>query len=227
MCSRYSLTSPPDAIRAYFGTDNAIAFPPRYNIAPMQPVAIVRQGLSGKGREIVLVRWGLIPSWVKDPRTFSTLVNARAETLLEKPSFRAALRHKRCLVPADGFYEWMGPAGRKRPFLIRPRAGGPMALAAIYEHWLGAEGSELESMAIITTTANRVVGAIHDRMPAILAPDQFETWLDVRRVDAKEAAELVGPAPDDLLEAIEVDPKVNNPRNEGPELQHPVRATLI
>jgi len=227
MCSRYSLTSPPDAIRAYFGTDNAIAFPPRYNIAPTQPVAIVRQGLSGKGREIVLVRWGLIPSWVKDPRTFSTLVNARAETLLEKPSFKAALRHKRCLVPADGFYEWTGPAGRKRPFLIRPRAGGPMAFAAIYEHWLGAEGSELESMAIITTRANRVVGAIHDRMPAVLGPERFETWLDVRRVDAREAAELIAPAADGLLEAIEVDPKVNNPRNEGPELQHPVRATLI
>lgn len=227
MCSRYSLTSPPDAIRAYFGTGNAIAFPPRYNIAPTQPVAIVRQGLSGKGREILLVRWGLIPSWVKDPRTFSTLVNARAETLLDKPSFKAALRHKRCLVPADGFYEWTGPAGRKRPFLIRPCLGGPMAFAAIYEHWLGAEGSELESMAIITTTANRVVGAIHDRMPAILAPDQFETWLDVRRVDAREAAELIAPAPDGLLEAIEVDPKVNNPRNEGPELQHTVRATLI
>lgn len=227
MCSRYSLTSPPDAIRAYFGTDNAIAFPPRYNIAPTQPVAIVRQGLSGRGREIVLVRWGLIPSWVKDPRTFSTLVNARAETLLEKPSFKAALRHKRCLVPADGFYEWTGPAGAKRPFLIRPRAGGPMAFAAIYEHWLGAEGSELESMAIITTAANRVVRPIHDRMPVILAPEQFETWLDVRRVDAREAAELIEPAPDGLLEAIEVDPKVNNPRNEGPELQHPVRATLI
>lgn len=227
MCSRYSLTSPPEAVRDYFGTGNAIAFPPRYNIAPTQPVAIVRQGLSGTGREIVLVRWGLIPSWVKDPRTFSTLVNARAETLLEKPSFKAALRHKRCLVPADGFYEWTGPAGHKRPFLIRPRGGGPMAFAAIYEHWLGAEGSELESMAIITTAANRVVGAIHDRMPAILAPDQFETWLDVRRVDAREAARLIGPAPDGLLDAVEVDPKVNNPRTEGPELQHPVRATLI
>src|SRR5262245_51710380 len=145
MCSRYALTSPYEAVRAYFAYRNAAVFPPRYNIAPSQPVAIVRNALNGK-REMALVRWGLIPSWVKDPRAFKMLINARSESVAEKPSFRASLRHKRCLVPCDGFYEWTGSARARRPHLIRPAAGGLMGLAAIYENWLSADGSEIETM---------------------------------------------------------------------------------
>jgi putative SOS response-associated peptidase YedK len=226
MCSRYSLTSPPEAVRSYFAARNKPEFPPRYNIAPTQPVLIAR--LDAKSaRELALVRWGLIPSWVKNPAEFTTLINARAETAAEKPSFRAALRHRRCLVPADGFYEWTGKPGSKRPHLIRPRTRGPMAMAGLYEHWLGPDGSELETMAILTVAANATVSALHDRMPLILPPETFDLWLDCRPGTATAILELLAPAPDDLLEIVEVSPKLNNPRNEGPEVQEPVRSALL
>ena len=218
MCSRFSLTSPPEAVRSYFGTFNAEVFPPRYNIAPTQPVMIVR--LSERRERIMhLVRWGLIPSWVKAPAEFTTLINARAETATEKPSFRSSMRHRRCLVPTDGFYEWTGEKGAKRPHLIRPRGGGLMAMAGIHEHWLGADGSEIETMAILTVAANKLMSSVHDRMPAILAPDVFDVWLDCRSGRSEFAAELLVPAPEELLEIVEVSRKLNNPRNEGPELE--------
>jgi putative SOS response-associated peptidase YedK len=220
MCSRYTLTSPHEAVRAYFGYLNEAVFPPRYNIAPSQPVAIVRNTYKHE-REMALVRWGLIPSWVKDPRAFKMLINARAESIADKPSFRAAVRHKRCLVPADGYYEWTGRAGAKRPHLVRPRHRGPMAMAAIYENWLGADGSEIETMAILTSAANAALSVLHDRMPVIIPPDQFELWLDCRPGTTTEIAHLLAPAPDDLLDIVEVSRKVNSSRNEGPEVQEP------
>ncbi len=220
MCSRYSLTSPPEAIRKMFGYGNKEDFPPRYNIAPTDPVAIVRNSLKGE-RELCLVRWGLIPSWVKDPREFSTLINARSETVTEKPSFRGSIRHRRCLVPSDGFYEWTGKAGSKIPHLIRYKSREPMAFAGIWEHWLGADGSELETMAILTAAANEDMAAIHDRMPVLLLPRDFERWLDCKPGTAEHVRELLRPAPDGLLEMIAVNPKLNNPRNEGPELHDP------
>ncbi|MEE9587897.1 MAG: SOS response-associated peptidase [Hyphomicrobiaceae bacterium] len=226
MCSRYSLTSPPEAVRQTFGYRETPNFPPRYNIAPTQPVAIVRRGADGV-REFALVRWGLIPSWVKDPGEFRTLINARSETALEKPSFRAGIRHRRCLVPADGFYEWTGPKGNKQPHLIRPRTEGPMAFAGIWEHWMGPDGSELESMAILTTAANETVQPLHDRMPVILEPENFALWLDVRDTPAKEAAEFLRPANDDLLQTREVSRALNNPRNDGPEVQDAPEGQLL
>ena len=226
MCSRYSLTSPPEAVRAYFRYDNEAVFPPRYNIAPSQPVAIVRNTPAG-GCELALVRWGLIPSWVKDPRAFKMLINARGETAAEKPSFRGAMRHRRCLVPTDGFYEWTGPAGAKRPFLVRPRGGGPMALAGLWEHWLGADGSEIETMAILTVAGNQTMAVVHDRMPAILPPEHFDAWLDCRSGSSREVTELLAPAPEGLLELVEVSRKLNNPRNEGPDVQEPVAAQTL
>ncbi|MEQ1611264.1 MAG: SOS response-associated peptidase [Hyphomicrobiaceae bacterium] len=221
MCSRYSLTSPPEAVRAYFRHRNEHGYPPRYNIAPTQPVGIVRTAESGY-RDFQVVRWGLIPPWVKDPRTFTTLINARAETAAEKPSFRGAFRHKRCLVPADGFYEWTGPVGGKRPHLIRRRDHGLLAFAGLFESWLGADGSEVDTMAILTVAANATVDTVHDRMPAILPPEQFDAWLDCRNIETKQASAMLQPAPVDLLEIIEVDPRLNNSRNEGPQLQQPV-----
>ncbi len=220
MCSRYSLTSPPEAIRKMFGYGNKEDFPPRYNIAPTDPVAIVRQGMR-EGRELCLVRWGLIPSWVKDPREFSTLINARSETVTEKPSFRGPIRHRRCLVPSDGFYEWTGKAGAKIPQLIRYKSHEPMAFAGIWEHWLGADGSEVETMAILTTEANADMAAIHDRMPVLLPLKHFERWLDCKPGTAEHVLELLRPAPDGVLEITAVNPKLNNPRNEGPELHEP------
>ncbi|MGI9404651.1 MAG: SOS response-associated peptidase [Hyphomicrobium sp.] len=221
MCSRYSLTSPPEAVRAYFRYDNEAVFPPRYNIAPSQPVAIVRNTANG-GRELALVRWGLIPSWVKDPREFRMMINARSETAAEKPSFRAAMRHRRCLVPTDGFYEWTGAAGAKRPHLVRSRDGSPMGMAGIYEHWQGADGSEMESMAILTTAANQAMSVLHDRMPVIIAPEHFDAWLECSLGSVKDIQTLLHPPPEDLLQIVEVSRKLNNPRNEGPEVQKPV-----
>ena len=227
MCSRYSLTSPPEAVRAYFRYDNEAVFPPRYNIAPSQPVAIVRMTPTG-GRELALVRWGLIPSWVKDPREFKMLINARSETAAEKPSFRGAMRHRRCLVPADGFYEWTGVTGAKRPHLVHPRAGGPMAMAGIYESWLGADGSEIDTMAILTVAANATMSVLHNRMPVILPPEHFDLWLDCRPGSAEMVKELLAPAPEELLDIVEVSRRLNNPRNEGPEVQERVGpATLL
>lgn len=225
MCSRYSLTSPPDAVRQMFACSGEEHFPPRYNIAPTDPALIVRLGLR-QTRDLVLVRWGLIPPWVKDPREFATLINARAESAAEKPSFRGALRHRRCLVPTDGFYEWTGTSGAKQPHLIRHKAGTPFALAGLWEHWLGADGSELETMAILTTSANDDMAGIHNRMPVILAPGDYERWLDCRPGTADHIVDLLGPPKNGLLEAIAVNPKLNNPRTEGPELIEPVRSTL-
>jgi putative SOS response-associated peptidase YedK len=252
MCSRYSLTSPAEAVRALFKVSGTEVFPPRYNIAPTQPAHIVRTGTNGE-RELTLVRWGLIPSWVKDPNTFTTLLNARADTVLEKPSFKNAMKYRRCLVPADGFYEWTGASPNKRPHLIRingdringdsvlnsapsaphtqPQQGikytvpvypSLMGFAGLWEHWMSADGSEMESMAIITTDANATVGQIHDRMPVILAPERWDAWLDTREVPAAEAAQMLKPAPDDLLELFEVNKALGNSRNDGPELQRRV-----
>ncbi|MBU2532411.1 MAG: SOS response-associated peptidase [Alphaproteobacteria bacterium] len=234
MCSRYSLTSPHEAVRSYFGYGNEHAFPPRYNIAPTDPAAIVRPG-GRHARELVLVRWGLIPGWVKDPGQFSTLINARSETLRQKPSFRGAIRHKRCLVPANGFYEWTGARGSKKPHYIHRAGGGardladlpPLAFAGLYEDWLGPDGSEIDTMAIITVPANGVVGRLHDRMPAILEPHEFEAWLDVKNVRDDEAVSLLQPAAEDLLEVTEVSPEVNNPRAEGPRLIEPMMPRLL
>ncbi len=220
MCSRYSLTAPPQAVRSYFATGNALEFPARYNIAPTQPVLIVRRTLAGE-REQYLVRWGLIPSWVKEPREFSTLINARSETAAEKPSFRGAMRHRRCLVPATGFYEWTGKPGAKQPHLFRPRGGGLMAFAGLADHWVGADGSELETMAILTTAANATMAPYHDRMPVILDPAHFDVWLDCTSGTSKFAESLLAPAPAGLLEVVDVSRSLNNPRNEGPALHLP------
>lgn len=220
MCSRYSLTSPSEAVRAYFSLERIEDFPPRYNIAPTQPVGIVRTGHAG-AREFALVRWGLIPSWVKDVKAFSTLINARSESAADKPSFRAAFRHRRCLVPASGFYEWTGAAGAKQPHLVRRRDGGPMAFAGLWEHWQDAGGSELETMTILTVAANKGLAWLHDRMPVILAPDAFDMWLDCKSVKADMAAVLLQPAPEGILETVAVSRTLNNPRNEGPAVQEP------
>ncbi|MGI9384466.1 MAG: SOS response-associated peptidase [Methyloligellaceae bacterium] len=226
MCSRYSLTSPPEAVRATFGYRGQPNFPPRYNIAPTQPIPIVRLDPRGQ-REFVLVRWGLIPSWVKDPKDFATLINARAETAAEKPSFRNAMKRRRCLIPADGFYEWTGARGRKRPFYIHPEDGRVLAFAGLWEHWQGPDGSELESATILTTEANAVVAPLHARMPVILPEDAFDAWLDAGRVPPSELAEFLEPAPDALLAAIEVDPKLNNSRVDEPGVRVPLQGQLL
>jgi putative SOS response-associated peptidase YedK len=223
MCGRYLITSSPDAIRRLFGYPEQPNFPPRYNVAPTQPIPIVRVGEGG--REFALVRWGLIPAWVKDPKGFSLLIIARADSVLDKPAFRNAMRRRRCLIPADGFYEWKDDGGgRRRPYVVRPRAGGPIAFAGLWETWMGPNGEELETAAVITTDANRTLGGIHNRMPVVVPPEAFELWLDCRTVDAETAAALLVPAPDDFFEAYEISTAVNRVANDSPQLIEPVAA---
>ena len=224
MCSRYQLTSPHEAVQQLFRLERIEPFPPRLNIAPTEPVLIIRHDLRHQ-REAALVRWGLIPSWVKNPAEFSTLINARSETVTVKPSFRGAIRHKRCIVPATGFYEWAGERGRKVAHLIAPREGGILGLAGLWEHWLGPDGSEIETMAILTTAANATVARIHDRMPVILAPDDFELWLDCRPGTADEVVRLLAPAPDGVLDMMPFDPRTGErpSANQGTTAPAPVK----
>jgi putative SOS response-associated peptidase YedK len=220
MCGRYSITTAPEAMRRLFAYPEQPNFPPRYNIAPTQPVPIVR--LNEGRRQFALVRWGLIPAWVKDPRQFALLHVARGESVNEKPAFRNAMKRRRCLVPADGFYEWSEHGERRRPFFIRARSAGPIAFAGLWETWMGPNGEEVESLAIITTPANRMLKAIAERMPAILPPEAFDLWLDCAAVDAQTAAAFIAPAPESLLEAHEVSTAVNRAANDGPDLIKPL-----
>ena len=222
MCGRYLITSSPEAIRNLFRYPEEPDFPPRYNIAPTQPVPVVR--LVAGTRSFALVRWGLIPAWVKEPNAFSLLINARGETVGDKPAFRNAIRYRRCLFPADGFYEWKSDGGRRRPFCIRPRDGGPIALAGLWETWAGPHGEEVDTACIVTTAANRSLAPIHDRMPAVIAPEAFDMWLDCERVDSTMAAALIAPAPDDLFEAYEISTAVNRTANDSPDLIAPLGA---
>lgn len=226
MCSRYSMTSPPEAVRSYFATVNLPNFPPRYNIAPTQTIPVVRLNEAGE-RELVFMRWGLLPSWVKDAKSFGTLINARCETVCEKPAFRAAMRQRRCLVPADGFYEWTGEKGRRRPYFVSRRDGGLLAFAGLWERWRDPQGQDVLSTVIITTPSNRTVGVLHDRMPAILPPESFADWLEAGRVPADVACAFLRPAPEDLLRLVEVKPKINNSKVDHPGIRESVQGELF
>jgi putative SOS response-associated peptidase YedK len=200
MCGRYSFIHSPKETQLLFQFLEQPDFPPRRNVSPGEPIAIVR--MEQDERHFVLVRWGLIPSWVKEFKSSKPLINARAETVLEKASFRNAMKRRRCLIPASGFYEWKGDVpGKKQAFTIHRPAHGLFAFAGLWEHWLGPDGSELETAAIITTDANRTVADIHSRMPVVIMPEDFDTWLNVNEVDAATAAKLLRPVPDDYFVA--------------------------
>jgi putative SOS response-associated peptidase YedK len=221
MCGRYAITSAPEALRALFGYAEQPNFPARHNVAPTQPIAIVRL-VDGK-REFALVRWGFLPSWVANPNAFSLIINARGESVRDKPAFRAAMNRRRCLIPADGFYEWQaGGNGPKQPFYIHARSGQPMAFAGLWETWEGPNGEEVDTAAIITTRANRTLSPLHERMPVIIGPDAFDLWLNCGEVDARTAETLIAPAPDDLLEAYPVSTAVNRTANDNAALILPL-----
>src|SRR6267154_5567299 len=220
MCGRYVIKTPPALMRQAFGYGEQPNFPPRYNVAPTQPIPVVR--LVDGRREFALVRWGLIPSWVKDPRGFTLLFNARGESAAEKPAFRNAMKRRRCLFPADGFYEWKQDGKNKRPYFVRLKGGGPMAFAGLWESWMGPNGEEVETAAIVTTAASRSIAHIHDRMPVIVPPEAFDFWLDPN-VDAEMAASVIAPAPDGLLESYPVSSAVNRAANDTPDLLAPLR----
>jgi putative SOS response-associated peptidase YedK len=216
MCGRYLLTSPPEAMRRVFGYSETPNFPPRYNIAPTQPIAVVTY--ENNGPHFALMRWGLIPSWVKDPKGFTVLINARAETAAEKPAFRAAIRRRRAIIPADGWYEWqVRGSAPKQPYLMRPVEPGPVAFAALWETWLGADGTEIDTAAMLTTDANRALSGVHNRMPVILQREAFASWLDPR-LEPKEIQHLLRPAPDEAFEAVAVSTRVNSVQHDDESL---------
>lgn len=219
MCGRFAATLAPEIYRQAFGYQEAPNFPPRYNIAPTQPISIVTE--SAGVRRHQLVRWSFLPSWAKDPKTFPVLINARGETVLDKPAFRHAIKRRRCVLLADGFYEWRREGRAKTPFLLRMNDRGPMPLAGLWETWVGPNGEEVDGAAIVTTSANGVVAAIHERMPVILRDGDLDRWLACADVPEKEATTLIRPCPEAWLELTQVGARVNSVAPDDPSLQHP------
>jgi putative SOS response-associated peptidase YedK len=214
MCGRYTIALPAVDIALLLDLITPdFDFEPRYNVAPTQRLPVLSNAAPDR---LALYRWGLIPSWAKDPSIGNKLLNARAETLAEKPAFRQALAQRRCLVPATGFYEWKaGPLG-KVPHHIHMISGELLTFAGLWESWKDAEGREIRSFTIITTTPNELMAPIHDRMPVIIAPEDRQRWLN-----GPDVADLLRPFPDGALQADPVSPAVNSPRNEGPSLLDP------
>jgi len=216
VCCRYTLTKAPPWLAELLGGARPVgAIPPRYNIAPGTDVVILRAG-GEAGRELALARWGLVPAWAKDPAFGARAINARSETAAEKPAFRAAMRYRRCLVPADGFYEWAGAGRRKRPHHIRLPGMAPFAFAGLWERWTAPDGGVLESCAILTTGANERLRPIHPRMPVILPREAYETWLDPALEKPGAVAGLLRPYPAEATEACPVGLRVNDVRNDDP-----------
>ncbi len=218
MCGRYELHSHPQVIALLAGLGTPPELLPRYNIAPTQNGLIVRADTHG-GREAAFAHWGLIPFWAKEKDLGARLINARAESLAEKPAFRQAFKKRRCLVPADGFYEWQGPPGQKQPWHIGMADDGPFTMAGLWECWRDPAGALLESYTIITTAANAMVQRLHERMPAILAPTDYAAWLDPAN-DTPNA--LLTPYPAEKMRAYAVSRRVNNVKNDDPACAAPL-----
>jgi putative SOS response-associated peptidase YedK len=199
-----------------FELGSALDVRPRFNIAPTQPVAVARRSADDAERQPSLLHWGLIPSWAKERAMGARMINARSETAAEKPSFRAAFRRRRCLVLADGYYEWQKRGKRKQPYFLRLRDDAPFAFAGLWEHWPGtAEQEAVESCTILTTEPNELSRPIHDRMPVILRPDDYELWLDPTVQEPAKLKPLLGPYDSTGMSADPVSTYVNNPRHEG------------
>lgn len=230
MCGRYAFYTPIEAVTRLFGVSevHAAGVAPRYNIAPTQEVPIVRvSAFHGEGeahqpvRELALARWGLVPFWAKDATIGHRMINARGETVASKPAFRAAFRKRRCLVPADGFFEWQKTVSGKQPWYIHATGGEPLALAGLWELWEPPDdGAPLASCAIITTRANEFMRPLHDRMPVVLDAAGRDAWLDAGS-SSDTLQSLLAPAPEAALEAWPVSRRVNSPFNEDPSLVKP------
>ena len=223
MCGRYSLIAGADQLALRFDFDvGALNLSPNFNVAPSQSVLTVRAaegpGAERRNREAALMRWGLIPSWAKDKSIGYKMINARAETVAERPSYRTALQRRRCLVIADGFYEWQREGKARRPMRITLQSGEPFAFAGLWETWRDPEGERLQSCTIITTTPNELVRPIHDRMPVILPPDLEPLWLDPDVKDAAVLSNILAPYPADAMQAYEVSALVNTPSNNNPDV---------
>lgn len=229
MCGRFSLIHTPEEVTNTFGLAGVEQFPPRYNIAPTQPVLVVSSapaqmpGSNLPDRVAGLMRWGLLPGWVKDPKDFPTLINARSETAATKPSFRAAMRHRRCIVPASGFYEWQRDAETKQSQAWWvPRADGQVAaFAGVHETYIGQDGSEIDTVAILTTEATGTFAEIHNRIPVVLSPDDFSRWMDCKTQEPRDVSDLLREPPEEYFQPIAVSDAVNKVANSGPHIQQP------
>jgi putative SOS response-associated peptidase YedK len=231
MCGRFTLYASPEQLAAAFDLPEAPILAPRFNIAPTQPVGIVRMAAQAGQREWALTIWGLIPSWSKDPSMGARLINARSESVPEKPSFRAAFKRRRCLVPASGFYEWKQVAKGKEPYYFSPAASLPggadvFGFAGLWETWTGPDGGQLQSCTILTVDANATMSSIHNRMPLILAPEDWGTWLGSGRDESPQTLaalqHLFRPYANDGIKLHRVSTYVNNARNEGEQCIEPV-----
>jgi putative SOS response-associated peptidase YedK len=222
MCGRFVITSPPAALRQIFGYIEQPNFPPRHNIAPTQPipVVIIENGV----RHFRLMRWGLWPAWVKDPRNFTLLINARAETIREKPAFKNAIRRRRCLIPADGYYEWRAEGARKRPYFVHRRDGTPVGLAGLAETWMGPNGEELDTVAIVTAPASADLAVLYHRVPVTISADDFERWLDCSDDTAETVMMLMAPPREGEFAWHEVSTRVNRVANDDAQLTLPITA---
>ncbi len=223
MCGRYTLRTPAKDVATLFELDEVPDLTPRYNIAPTQSVAAVRRQPGMRQRELVMLHWGLIPPWADDPKIGYSTINARAETVATKPTYRGPFKKRRCLIVADGFYEWQKSGSKKQPFLIQRRDGGPFALAGLWERWK-RDDLAIESCSIIVTTPNELIGTIHDRMPVILDPRDFESWLDPANEDVPRLEQLLVPAPADQFQTFPVSTLVNNPGNDVAGCVEPLAA---
>jgi putative SOS response-associated peptidase YedK len=217
MCARYTLEKVDD-LHARFRAMGDLALNARFNVAPTQYMPVV---VEDDSRRLDLYRWGLVPMWAKDPAIGNKMINARSETLAEKPSFRSALKHRRCLVPATGFYEWTGPKSARRPVRIHLKDDSLFAFAGLWERWRDPPGQEMRTFTIITCAPNETVAPIHDRMPVVLRPEDEDAWLDPDLTDAMELLPLLSPYPSEVIRVEPASRRVNSPANEGPELLRP------
>ncbi len=222
MCGRFTLITPAEALAEQFQLFEIPSLVPRYNIAPTQPVAAVRRVPGDGQRELVLLRWGLVPFWAKDPGIGARMINARSETVAEKPAFRAAFRRRRCLVLADGFYEWRRLERGKQPFYVRLRDERPFAFAGLWEHWEGSDEAAIDSCTLMTTEPNDLIRPVHSRMPVILAPKDYDLWLDPGVQKADLLRPLLRPYPSEGMLAYPISTWVNKPKNDSPRCIEPL-----
>lgn len=221
MCGRFTLTSTPERLALRFGLREVPDLSPRFNIAPAQDVATIRAEPEG-ARVLEPRRWGLIPPWAKDPKVGIRMINARAETAAERPAYRKAFRLRRCLVPADGFYEWAGTSQARQPYHIGVNDGSPFAMAGLWERWSSPGGLVIESCTLLTTRANERIAPLHDRMPVILDPQDYARWLDPESRDVDGLLDLLRPFASDRMTLHPVSSRVNNPRYDDPTCAQPV-----
>lgn len=223
MCGRFTLQHSGEMLAQIFGVKVSQDIKPRYNIAPTQHVPVVRTSPEDNMLHIDLLKWGLIPSWAKDTSIGSHMINARSETVDQKPSFKYSLKHRRCIAPANGFYEWQEVDGKKHPLYIKLKDSSLMMFAGIWDHWKNPEGEVIESFSILTTSSNDLIKPLHDRMPVILDSQYKDTWLDIQVSDPEQFKPFFKPYPSDQMEMYQVGDIVNSPRNDAPECIQPIK----